>query len=63
MLNFMQYMRGSPEDYNEWARVTKDSEWSYKELLPFFRKMETYKGQFNHGEFISQLQLQLIGRT
>ena len=49
MLNFMMYMRGSPEDYNEWARVTKDSEWSYKKLLPFYKKMETYKGQFENG--------------
>ena len=49
MINYMMYMRGSPEDYNEWARVTKDSDWSYKKLLPFFKKMETYQGQFTDG--------------
>ena len=45
-LNYMMYMRGSPEDYNEWARASNNSEWNYTNLLPFFKKMETYNGYF-----------------
>ena len=40
--NFMQYMRGNPEDYNECARETRYADWSYENLLPFFKKMENY---------------------
>lgn len=38
--------RGSPYDYDNWARLTGDSSWKYSNLLRFFKKMESYKGLF-----------------
>ncbi|CAG7819440.1 unnamed protein product [Allacma fusca] len=49
MLNFMMVMRGNPNDYNLWANETNDPEWSYENLLPFFKKMEDYHGQYRKG--------------
>lgn len=33
-------MRGSPNDYDEWAELTKEH-WRFEEILPFFNKLET----------------------
>ena len=35
--------RGHPEDYNEWERMGNPG-WSYQEVLPLFKRMETYEG-------------------
>ncbi|TCG05537.1 choline dehydrogenase [Paraburkholderia steynii] len=43
-INGMIYMRGQSEDYDEWARLTGDKSWSWKEVLPVFRKSEDYHG-------------------
>ncbi|XP_037031222.1 glucose dehydrogenase [FAD, quinone]-like [Bradysia coprophila] len=45
-LNFMVAMRGNPNDYDRWANETGDERWSYESLLPFFKKMESYRGDF-----------------
>ncbi|XP_045203916.2 glucose dehydrogenase [FAD, quinone]-like [Mercenaria mercenaria] len=39
ILNAMQYTRGSPFDYNEWAAAGNEG-WSYKDVLPYFLKAE-----------------------
>ena len=39
LLNFMQYMRGNPKDYDEWRDLGADG-WSYKDVLPFFKKSQ-----------------------
>lgn len=33
-------LRGTPEDYDGWAALGND-EWSWKQVLPYFRKLET----------------------
>lgn len=33
-------LRGTPEDYDEWAALGND-EWSWAKVLPYFRKLET----------------------
>jgi choline dehydrogenase len=42
-INGMLYVRGNPADYDNWAQ-TGCRGWSYDEVLPFFRKSETYRG-------------------
>lgn len=44
-LNFMAWIRGHPLDYDNWAAITKDEDWSYDSVLPFFKKSESFRGQ------------------
>ena len=39
-INAMVWLRGLPEDYDRWASWGNDK-WSFDELLPFFRRIET----------------------
>jgi choline dehydrogenase len=39
LINGMVYFRGHPRDYDDWARAGA-SGWSYREVLPYFRKSE-----------------------
>ena len=39
-VNAQIFLRGVPEDYDAWAQEGNDS-WGFKEILPFFRKIET----------------------
>ena len=50
-INGMIYMRGQRQDYDEWARVTRDPRWSWASVLPVFKKSEDYYGGANewHG--------------
>jgi choline dehydrogenase len=38
-LNAMVYMRGHPDNYDEWAALGNDG-WSYREVLPYFKRSE-----------------------
>jgi choline dehydrogenase len=40
-INGMLYVRGAPADFDGWAQMGARG-WSYDEVLPFFRKAETY---------------------
>ena len=49
-VNGQVFYRGIPEDYDHWAALGND-QWSYTDVLPYFRKMETdrdFSGDF-HG--------------
>ncbi|CAF0758008.1 unnamed protein product [Adineta steineri] len=35
-INYMQYVRGDPHDYDSWELP----EWSFKKMLPYFKKLE-----------------------
>ncbi|XP_075981556.1 ecdysone oxidase-like isoform X2 [Anticarsia gemmatalis] len=39
-LGYAVYAKGNEYDFNRWAKVTKDSTWSWKEVLPTFLKNE-----------------------
>ena len=43
-INGMIYMRGQRQDYDEWARVTKNRAWSWDNILPIFKRSEDYHG-------------------
>ncbi|XP_021966685.1 glucose dehydrogenase [FAD, quinone] isoform X1 [Folsomia candida] len=45
-LNGMIYMRGNPNDFDNWANLTGDASWSYENVLPYFKKSEDYTGNY-----------------
>lgn len=42
LINGLTYSRGNREDYNKWANLTGDQRWSYKNVLPYFKKSENF---------------------
>lgn len=40
--NGLQVVRGYPKTYNEWAKITGNDKWKYKNLLPLFISQEHY---------------------
>jgi choline dehydrogenase len=51
-INGMVYMRGHPLDYDEWAGAAGCEGWSYREILPYFKKAENnerFGGTTYHG--------------
>ncbi|MCJ1389182.1 hypothetical protein MMC18_002037 [Xylographa bjoerkii] len=40
--NYGTWTRGNAADYDHWAYIVGDSSWSYKGLLPYFRKTESH---------------------
>jgi choline dehydrogenase len=50
-INGMFYMRGHPRDYDTWRQMGCEG-WSYSEVLPYFKRMETSwrgEGKFHGG--------------
>jgi choline dehydrogenase len=43
----MFYLRGNPLDYEQWANITGDASWQYKNILPYFKKHLLYNGEFS----------------
>ncbi len=41
-INAMLYLRGQERDYDEWARLSGDSGWSWNSVLPIFKKSEDH---------------------
>ncbi|MFA7416742.1 MAG: GMC family oxidoreductase N-terminal domain-containing protein [Rhizobium sp.] len=51
-INGLIAIRGQAEDYDDWARYGGD-QWSYRNVLPYFRKSESFRGSANpdyHGK-------------
>jgi choline dehydrogenase len=42
-INGMVFVRGQAEDYDGWAQLGNRG-WSYRDVLPFFKTMESYSG-------------------
>ncbi len=45
-INGMNWVRGNPWDYNHWASLGNEG-WSYAEVLPYFKKAESFAGGGN----------------
>ena len=45
-INVMAYTRGHPADFDRWAQKGATG-WSYAEVLPYFRRCETFAGGEN----------------
>ncbi len=46
-VNAMAYVRGNSGDFEHWAKQYGLDAWSYKKVLPYFRKQETWEGGMN----------------
>ncbi|CAG7730564.1 unnamed protein product [Allacma fusca] len=46
-LNFMVYIRGHKNDFENWANITGDPRWRYENVLRFFKKSENYHGEWD----------------
>ncbi|MEO8311046.1 MAG: GMC family oxidoreductase N-terminal domain-containing protein [Caldimonas sp.] len=44
VINGLLYIRGQPADFDDWAAVHGARGWSYREVLPFFKRSEAYEG-------------------
>ncbi|KAH6926467.1 hypothetical protein HPB50_018727 [Hyalomma asiaticum] len=42
--NFQLYVRGNRRDFDRWEQLHGAKGWSYADVLPFFKKFESYKG-------------------
>ena len=45
-INGLIFIRGQKEDYEDWQKLGA-STWSYKNVLPYFRRLESYNGGEN----------------
>jgi len=41
-INAMLYLRGQARDYDEWAQLTGDAGWAWRDVLPVFMRMEDH---------------------
>lgn len=48
-INGMVYVRGHARDFDHWAEVGAQG-WSYADVLPYFRRMESWHGQADGGD-------------
>ncbi len=46
-INGMAYARGAREDYDHWSRDLGLAGWSYDEVLPYFKRAESWEGGAN----------------
>jgi choline dehydrogenase len=44
VINGLLYIRGQPADFDDWAAVHGARGWSYREVLPAFKRSEAYEG-------------------
>jgi choline dehydrogenase len=48
-INGMVYVRGHARDFDTWAAMGADG-WAYADVLPYYRRLETWHGQETEGE-------------
>ncbi|CAG7720168.1 unnamed protein product, partial [Allacma fusca] len=50
--SLLVHMRGSPEIYDDWAKLVNDESWNNLNLKRFFKKSENYRGTYPDSEEI-----------
>lgn len=43
--NDMVHSRGSPKDYDNWAKLLNDTSFNYENTVKYFKKMENFVGR------------------
>lgn len=43
-INGLLYVRGQPDDFDDWAYKQGNSGWAWRDVLPYFRKLEKWNG-------------------
>ena len=43
-INGMTFLRGNPQDYDDWAKINGCTGWSFSDCLPYFKKFERLDG-------------------
>ncbi|ODM90440.1 Glucose dehydrogenase [FAD, quinone] [Orchesella cincta] len=43
-LDYAMHLRGSPRDFDNWAKLVNDKAWGYENLLPYFQRHENFLG-------------------
>ena len=43
-INGLAFVRGQAQDFDTWAQLGNQG-WSYSDVLPFFKRMESYAGE------------------
>ncbi|KAL1449418.1 hypothetical protein MTO96_043968 [Rhipicephalus appendiculatus] len=51
VINFQLYVRGNKRDFDGWEKRHGAKGWSYKDVLPYFKKFESYKGPNANSEY------------
>ncbi|CAL8130342.1 unnamed protein product [Orchesella dallaii] len=49
--NDMIHNRGSPQDFDNYAKIANDSSWTYENVLEHFKKYENFIGELFTGEY------------
>ena len=49
ILNYMLYMRGHSQDYDEWRDLGLEG-WGWEEVLPYFKKAENMESETGQGD-------------
>lgn len=47
LINSVMYVRGHPNDYDRWESEYGATGWSYNDVLPFFKKLETNPDKYS----------------
>ncbi|TFK35280.1 aryl-alcohol oxidase [Crucibulum laeve] len=59
--NGMQFMRGSSDNFDRWAKHTGDPGWSWKKLFPYMLKLESWSTPSDHHNTTGQFNPSVHG--
>ncbi|KAG6916145.1 hypothetical protein DXG01_008296 [Tephrocybe rancida] len=62
-VNYMIYTRGSQDDFDRYASVTRDQGWSWKSMQQYFRKNERFTPPVDNHDVTNQVDLSIHSKT